>query len=107
LYPKGKARPIGAGFCIERICRGNATEVGKQVGEEPATPLAVRRSSVRLRQRILRIMTRSLLGSVTGRSAFTWSAVTDAAPLPQAARTKVNTWAISSLVSCTRYGGMR
>jgi hypothetical protein len=60
-----------------------------------------------LRQRILRIMTRSLLGSVTGRSALTWSAVTDAAPLPQAERTKVSTLAISSSVSCTRYGGMR
>jgi hypothetical protein len=34
-------------------------------------PLVARRSSVRLRQRILRMMTRSLLGSVTGRSAFT------------------------------------
>ena len=52
-------------------------------------------------------MTRSLLGSVTGRSAFTWSAVTDAAPLPQAERTKVYTWAISSSVSCMRYCGMR
>jgi hypothetical protein len=44
----------------------------------------------------VRVTARELLGSVTGRSAFTWSPVTDAAPLPQAERTKVNTWAISS-----------
>jgi len=103
LYPKEKARPLVTGFCVERICRGSGTEAG---GRNPR-PLVVRRSSVRLRQRILRIMTRSLLGSVTGRSAFTWSAVTGTAPLPQAERTKVNTWAISSSVSCTRYCGMR
>ena len=41
------------------------------------------------------MMTRSLLGSVTGRSAFTWSAVTGAAPLPQPLRTKLNASAIS------------
>jgi hypothetical protein len=46
----------------------------------------------------VRVTARELLGSVTGRSAFTWSPVTDAAPLPQAERTKVNTWAISSFV---------
>ena len=92
--------------CRRRVRHGRG-ECARRQPPPPKRPFVVRSSSVGLRQRILRMMTRSLLGSVTGRSALTWSAVTDAAPLPQAERTKVNTWAISSLVSCTRYGGLR
>src|SRR5277367_4677727 len=72
--------------------------------------LTLRRPSPRplgFSHRIFRIITRSLLGSVTGRSAFTCSAVTGAAPSPQEPRTKLNTSAISSSESCTRYCGMR
>src|SRR5271155_1221018 len=37
LFPKEKARLLVTGLCVERICRGSATQAGQQVGEEPET----------------------------------------------------------------------
>jgi hypothetical protein len=73
----------------------------KDVGPcRPQTKLRLPRvsfvSGPSLSYRIFKTMTRSLLGSVTGRSLLTCSAVTPTAALPQAPRTKLSTSPIAS-----------